>query len=431
MKITVIGNGYVGLITACVFADLGNTVHVVGILEDQIHALNEGKPTIYEPGLEELLKRNLNAKRISFTTSYEHTVSESEIIFIAVGTPPKESGEADLSAVFDVSKKIAQHLGNHFTVIACKSTVPVGTNKKIHHIIDSHKPTTAHVDIASCPEFLREGTALQDTFNPDRVVIGAENMQVIEKLLELHKPVSGKRVIVKPESAEIIKYASNALLATKISFANLISFYCEKTGADVEEVLDGVGLDNRIGRIFLYPGIGYGGSCFPKDVKALAKTGEQLDIDVSLLTSVDAINEQAKSLFVDNITKHVEKGKTIGIWGLSFKPNTDDVREAPSIAIINKLISRGYIIRTYDPVAMQNIKKILGPSITYCENAQDAARQTDALVVLTEWNEFKQIDLREIKKMMKDPVLFDGRNMYDPTSMRKLGFIYYGVGRNI
>ncbi len=428
MTITFIGHGYVGLVTACVFADLGNTVYVIGRNAEKIVMLSKGNPLIFEPGLEELLKKNLSADRIHFTNSYKKTVPNSDVIFIAVGTPSKENGEADLTNVFKVTKKLAQNLGPKYTLITCKSTVPVGTNRRIAKLIEKNKPKNSDFDVASCPEFLREGTALQDTFSPDRIVIGTDSKRAAEVLLKLHQPLKGQHVVVGLESAEIIKYAANSILATKISFANLVSFLCDKTGADVEDVLEGIGLDNRIGRIFLYPGVGYGGSCFPKDVKALIKTGQSLDVDMSLLESVESINKQARNNFLEKILKK-SKGKKIGVLGLAFKPNTDDMRDAPSAYIINKLIDKGYKIKVYDPEAMDNARILFKTKVDYAKNPYDAASNVDCLIILTEWNEFKQIDLPKVLKLMTSPLIVDGRNMYEPKMMKTLGFAYISVGR--
>lgn len=430
MTITVIGHGYVGLVTACIFADLGNTVFVIGRNEEKIKRLQKGSPIIYEPGLKEILQKNLKQKRIFFTTSYKDAIPYSEIVFITVGTPTKPNGEADLSSIFSVAEKTGRHLKEKYTVVSCKSTVPVGTNRKIYETINKVKPKNVKFDIASCPEFLREGSALQDSFNPDRIVIGSNSKKAIDLLLRLHQPLDGKRVIVSLESAEIIKYASNAILATKISFANLISFLCEKTAADVEEVLDGVGLDRRIGRTFLYPGVGYGGSCFPKDVKALIKTGQDFSINMDLLSAVDQINQQAKENILTKILTYTPD-KKIGIWGLSFKPNTDDVREASSIFIINHLLKQGFKIKVYDPEAIKNIKDIFADKIQYCQNPYETVKSISALVILTEWNEFKQINLFKIKKLMSKGVIIDGRNIYDSKNMTKLGFKYISIGRII
>ncbi len=429
MTITFVGHGYVGLVTACVFADFGNKVWVVGRSPDKIKKLQSGDPLIYEPGLKEMLQKNLAAGRLHFTLSYEKAIEESDIVFIAVGTPPKENGEADLSMVLSVAENIAHNLRSGLTVVSCKSTVPVGTNSKIKAVIDKIKPKNAQVEVASCPEFLREGTALNDTINPDRVVIGSNSKQAIKKLLQLHQPLPGERVITDLSSAELIKYTANAMLANKISFANLIAFYCEKVGADVEAVLDAVGLDKRIGRIFMNPGVGYGGSCFPKDVKALIKIGEQLEVDPLFLETVEKINLQAKQSFVNKIIKH-SPGKHLAIWGLSFKANTDDIREAASLFVINELLNQNFTITAYDPVAINNVRNILGNKITYAKSPYQALEKKDALVIITEWNEFKHADLTKVKQLLKQPVIFDGRNIYDPETLKKLGFRYYSVGRN-
>jgi UDPglucose 6-dehydrogenase len=429
MTITFVGHGYVGLVTACVFADFGNQVWVIGRTPEKIKKLQNAEPIIYEPGLKEMLQKNLKANRLHFTLEYDSAISKSDVVFIAVGTPPKENGEADLSMVLSVAKKIGENLKPGLTVVSCKSTVPIGTNQKIKQVIDKVKPKNCQVEIASCPEFLREGSALSDTLNPDRVVIGSDSKEAINKLLELHQPLSGQKVITDLASAELIKYTANAMLANKISFANLIAFYCEKVGADVEAVLDAVGLDKRIGRIFMNPGVGYGGSCFPKDVKALIKIGEKLGVDSNFLKAVEKINKQAKQSFVDKIKKY-SPGKHLAIWGLSFKANTDDVREAPSLYIINKLVTLGFKVTAFDPVARQNAKAILGAKITYADKPYEALKNADALVIVTEWNEFKHADLGQIKKLLSHPVIFDGRNIYDPVSLKKHGFRYYSVGRN-
>jgi len=428
MTITIIGHGYVGLVSACVFADFGNNVYVIGHTEEKLEKLKNGDPIIYEPGLQELLKKNIQAGRLHFTNVYSKAIKESEIIFITVGTPPKTNGEADLSTVFKVAENIAPHLKNGFTVISCKSTVPVGTNKKIEVIINEKKPKQSRIAVASCPEFLREGSALQDTFNADRVVIGSTSKEAINLLLTLHTPITGKKIITDLASAELIKYTSNSVLAMKISFANLISFFCEKTEADVELVLDAVGLDKRIGRIFMDPGVGYGGSCFPKDVRALTNTGKNMGIDVSLLDAVETINNFTRINFLNKILKN-SKGKRIGIWGLSFKPNTDDIRFAPSIDIIERLLQEKYSIKVYDQAAIKNIEKRFGNKITYCNNPYEVVKQVDSLAILAEWNEFKQIDLEKVKSYMNHPCIFDGRNIYDPQMMKKMGFTYFSTGR--
>lgn len=428
MTISFIGHGYVGLVTACVFADFGNDVWVVGHTPEKIEKLKNGNPLIYEPGLEELLQKNVRANRLHFTIDFESAIPKSDIVFIAVGTPPKENGEADLSTVFAVAEKIGKNLKKNFTVVSCKSTVPVGTNLEVEKIVNSVKPEGAEVAVASCPEFLREGTGIYDTMNPDRVVVGSNSEKAIQKILEVHKPLPGERVITDLASAEIIKYASNAMLATKISFANLISLYAEKTGGDIETIMDAVGFDNRIGRKFLYAGIGYGGSCFPKDVKALISTGKQYDVDTQLLDSVEEVNEKVMINYVQKVLHNV-KGKNIGVWGLSFKPNTDDIRFAPSLYIIDELLEHGYTITAYDPAASKNVEKKLGDKIKYVEDPYHAVKDADALLVLTEWNEFMQADLYKVKSLMKSPIIIDGRNIYQPAKMKQLGFTYISTGR--
>jgi len=429
MTIAMIGHGYVGLVSAAVFADLGNTVWVIGHTPAKINMLKKGITPFYEPGLSEMVRRNLSAGRLKFTLNYPEAVKSAKVIFICVGTPSMNNGEADLSSVFESAKKIGNNLRN-YKVIVTKSTVPVGTGRQVAKIIRKSADKKVKFDIASCPEFLREGSALSDTLNPDRIVIGTDTATSRDILLDLHKPITGARIITTIESAEMIKYASNALLSTKISFANAMSFICDEVGADVEIVLDGVGRDSRLGRTFLYPGVGFGGSCFPKDVKALIAIAKKHEYEFSLLRAVNEVNKQAKLRFVDKIirTMHGVKGKTIAVWGLSFKPNTDDMREAPSIEIIAMLQKKGAVIKAFDPVAIENASKIL-TNIQYSKNPKDAAENADALLVLTEWNEFKQLDLKEIKRVMKSNYLFDGRNIYDPLHIKSLGFIYKGIGR--
>lgn len=428
MTITFIGHGYVGLVTACVFADFGNDVWVVGRTPDKIEKLKNGDPLIYEPGLKELLQKNLSANRLHFTLDYGVSIPASDIIFIAVGTPPKENGQADLTTVYEVAEKVGKHLKNGFTVVSCKSTVPVGTNLEVEKILNNVKPKEAQVAVASCPEFLREGTGIYDTLNPDRVVIGSNSQKAIQTILEVHKPLGGERVITDLASAEIIKYASNAMLATKISFANLISLFAEKTGGNIETIMDALGFDNRIGRRFLDAGIGYGGSCFPKDVMALISTGQQIGIDTSLLDAVEEINREVQNNFIEKVKNNVT-GKNIAIWGLSFKPNTDDVRYAPSLYIIKTLLQDGYKITAYDPAAIENVKRILKDQINYASDPYEAVRGADALCILTEWNEFKQADLIKIKANLKMPVIIDGRNIYQPQMLKNLGFTYISTGK--
>lgn len=431
MTIAIIGHGYVGLVSAAVFADLGNTVWCVGRSKKKIDILKKGVPTFFEPGLEELVKRNVRAGRLKFTLDYKEAISPSEVVFIGVGTPPKENGEADLSAVFTAAQEVGKNLDG-YTVVACKSTVPIGTNRQVAKILQKEKSKKAAFDIASCPEFLKEGTAISDTVSPDRIVIGADKERAQKLLVELHKPIDGKMVLTTIEAAEMIKYASNSLLATKISFANAIAILCERAGADVKEVLEGVGLDKRIGNSFLNPGVGYGGSCFPKDVKALIATSRCYDYDFKLLEAVDEINDQAPKFFVEKVVKACGgsvKGKKIGIWGLAFKPNTDDMREAPSVKIIESLQEKGARIKAYDPQSVENAKELL-KNITYTSNPYEAVQNVEALLIVTEWNEFRQIDLGKVKQLMKKPIILDGRNIYEPEKVKELGFIYLGVGRS-
>ena len=430
MTITFVGHGYVGLVTASVFADLGNTVWVIGHTKEKIENLKKGIVPIYEPGLEEIVKRNVRAKRLLFTLDYKESISNSEVVFIAVGTPPNPTGEADLSVVFEVAKKIGENLDG-YTIIVTKSTVPVGTNKKTYEIINTAKPEKAKFDVASIPEFLREGQAISDTLHPDRIVIGTDSKPAEKLLIELHKPIDGKYVLTNIETAEMIKYAANSFLATKISYANAIAHLSELTGADGSKVLEAVGLDKRVGNQFLFAGAGYGGSCFPKDVKAMIAIAKKSGYDFSLLRDVEEINQQAMRRIVEktkNLLEGKVEGKTIGMLGLSFKPDTDDMRDAPSIVVINSLLEMGAKIKAYDPIAMSNAKKILR-NVNFQSDPYSVAKDCDVLVIMTEWNEFRQLDLGKIKKYMKKPVLLDGRNIYDPQKLREMGFVYIGVGR--
>ncbi|MBI4999597.1 UDP-glucose/GDP-mannose dehydrogenase family protein [Candidatus Gottesmanbacteria bacterium] len=430
MIISVIGHGYVGLVTAAVFADLGNTVFCVGRTKEKIENLKKGIIPFYEPGLAEVVKKNLAAGRLKFTLSYQEAIPPSEIIFICVGTPSLDNGEADLSQVFAAAETVGKNLKKE-AIIVVKSTVPMGTVRKVAEIIEKVKPAETSFEIASVPEFLREGTALSDTLHPDRIVIGTDSPRAQKLLLKLHKPIDGEFVLTDISSAEMIKYAANALLAMKISFSNAIAFLCEKTGANVEKVLDGVGLDKRLGRSFLYPGVGYGGSCLPKDIKALISVFKKHKISAKLFEAVDEINQEATARFVDKVTEVLGqdlKGKTLGVLGLSFKPNTDDLRDAPSITIINALAACGAKIRAFDRVTMPRARQIL-KNVIYCKNSEEVGKGADALLIITEWNEFRQLNLAKIKKLLKKPIIFDGRNIYNPEKVKKLGFIYKGVGR--
>ena len=431
MTVAFIGHGYVGLVTASVFADLGNTVWVVGRTREKIENLKKGITPFFEPGLAELVKRNVDAGRLKFTLDYKEAVLPSGIVFICVGTPPKTSGEADLSQVFAAAESIATVLVG-YKVVVTKSTVPPGTNKKVGEILEKFKPAGSSYAIASVPEFLREGSAISDTMHPDRVIIGTTSDRAQQLLLEMHKPIGGKTVLCNVETAELIKYASNSLLSTKISFANAIALLSEKVGADAQRVLEAVGLDKRLGRSFLYAGVGYGGSCFPKDVKALIAIAHQYGYEFELLKAVDAINKQMAQHFVDKILNHFNhtvKGKRIAVLGLAFKPNTDDMREAPSMSIITQLLKHGATVVAYDPVAMENAKHVLPAAVSYAKDAYSAAKGADAVAVVTEWNEFQQIDLVRLARGMNTLVLFDGRNIYEPAKVKSLGFMYYGMGR--
>ncbi len=429
MTITFIGHGYVGLVTASIFADLGNKVWVIGRDPKKIKDLKKGKSPFFEPGLEELVKRNIRAKRLFFTLDYKPSVSDSDIVFIAVGTPPNKTGDAELLGVFAVAENIGKNLKG-YTVIATKSTVPPGTNKRIKQLIDEVKPHEATFDIASVPEFLREGTAIQDTLAPDRIVIGTENKRAQNLLIELHKPIDRQFVLTNLETAELIKYASNSFLATKISFANAIAKLSELVGADGIAVIEGLGLDKRIGNEFLAPGPGYGGSCFPKDVKALIAIAKNYDYSFALLDEVEKINGQAKRDIVRKARKLLTdlNKKTIGILGLSFKPNTDDMRDAQSVDIIEMLKQERASIKAFDPQAMANAKRII-TNVEFCDNVYDVAKGSDALIIITDWNEFKELDFKKIKKLMKNLIIIDGRNIYNPEKMRELGFTYVGIGR--
>lgn len=431
MTITFVGHGYVGLVSAAIFADLGNTVWVIGHTQEKINNLKKGIIPIFEPGLSEIVQRNVTAGRLLFTLDYDKAISSSSAVFIAVGTPPKSNGEADLSVVFEVAQNLGKHLDG-YTVVVTKSTVPVGTNRKIKEIIDSVRPQKAEFDLASVPEFLREGQAISDTLHPDRIIIGTQSQKAQNLLVELHEPIDGNYVFSNIETAEMIKYAANAFLATKISFANAIAKLSELTEADGLKVLEGIGYDKRIGNQFLSPGAGYGGSCFPKDVKALISISKRYGYEFDLLKNVDSINKDAMSDIVRKAKKLLKgnvKGATIGVLGLSFKPDTDDMRDAPSISIINDLINLGAKVKAYDPIAMDNAKKIFS-KIEFCKDAYDAVKSAQLLIVLTEWNEFKKIDLEKIGKLMKNPVILDGRNIYNPFEVKRFGFEYQGVGRN-
>jgi UDPglucose 6-dehydrogenase len=430
MNICVVGTGYVGLVTGAVFADLGNDVVCVDNDQKKIEALRAGQMPIYEPGLEEMVVRNKDDGRLSFTTDLPGAVRQSDVVFIAVGTPPKDTGETDLSHVEAVATQIGRSM-DRYKVVVNKSTVPVGTGEFVREVITRHQPRPIDFDVVSNPEFLREGSAIEDTLRPDRIVIGAPNQQVAMTLVELYAPLERPMIITDLPSAEVIKYASNAFLAAKISFINAIANICENAGADVSQVMKGMGLDSRIGMQFLQAGLGYGGSCFPKDVKALARMAETMGYHPELLDAVMEINLDQRTLVVEKLREVLGglRGQVIGILGLSYKPNTDDVREAPSIDVIENLLQKGATVRAYDPKAMPVLKAQMN-TIDYCKDAYAVAKGADALLVVTEWDEFRELDLDRLKSLMRRPVIVDGRNIFDPKTMRDRGFVYRGVGRS-
>ena len=433
MKISIVGTGYVGLVQGAVFADTGNNVLCMDVDEKKIHNLKKGIIPIYEPGLEEMVVRNAQNGRLEFTTRLDHAVERSEIIFLCLPTPQSEDGSADLSRVMSVAEQISQHI-NSDKIIVSKSTVPVGTVDQVRQIFK--KVTRYTVDVVSNPEFLKEGAAVQDSLKPDRIVIGTRSQRVIEKMTELYESFvrTGNPILFMDEhSAELTKYASNSFLATKISFMNELANLCEHVGADINLIRKGMGSDPRIGSQFLFAGIGYGGSCFPKDIKALIKTSQEKNYEFKILQAVDEVNTQQKKLLFRKVHNYFGgqlSGKTIAVWGLAFKPQTDDMREAPSIEILAALIDAKAKIRVHDPVAMPRAKSIFFSTIEYCENNYDALKGADALLVVTEWNEFRKPDFQKMKGLMKTPVIFDGRNIYDPKTMKESGFTYFGVGRN-
>ena len=443
MKISIIGTGYVGLVTGTCLAESGNDVICMDIDERKISMLNSGAVPIYEPGLEELIKRNVVSGRLSFTTDMAHAVRNSEFIFIAVGTPPGEDGCADLKHVLGAAREIASSM-NGYKVIINKSTVPVGTGDKVRAAVEGR--TKHKFDVVSNPEFLKEGAAVEDFMKPDRIVVGADNPRAAALMQDLYAPFvrTGKPILIMDiRSAEMTKYASNAMLATKISFINEMANICVGLGADIDSVRRGMGYDRRIGFDFLFPGVGYGGSCFPKDVKALVRTAREHKVHAQVLQAVEAVNERQKNLLSEMIIQHFLpkggrkggrstkplNGKTVAIWGLSFKPRTDDMREAPSVVIIHNLLRAGAAVRAHDPVATEEARKIFKKTIVFTEDGYDALKGADALAVVTEWNEFRTPDFLKIKKQLKKPLIFDGRNIYNQEELGKMGFTYYGIGR--
>lgn len=432
MKIAVVGTGYVGLVTGTCFAETGNDVICVDIDAQKVEKMKNGEIPIYEPHLDVIFERNIRQKRLSFTTVLEDAIKDAEVIFLALPTPPGEDGSADLSYVLGVAEQLGKIIKD-YKVIVDKSTVPVGTAEKVKDAVA--KNSTVPFDIVSNPEFLREGFAVDDFMKPDRVVVGTESARAIAVMNELYQPFTrqGNPIIIMDEkSAELTKYAANAFLATKITFMNEIANFCEKVGADVDKVRLGIGSDTRIGKRFLFPGMGYGGSCFPKDVQALAKSGNDYGFDFRIIESVMNINNLQKTILFDPIKNYFDgdlKGKKIGMWGLSFKPDTDDIREAPALYIINKLLEAGVEVTAFDPEAMSNVKGVLGDKINYSNNEYDAIDGADALLINTEWSVFRNPDFDKVSSLLKNKVIFDGRNLYDNEKMRELGFYYKSIGR--
>ena len=431
MNLAVIGTGYVGLVAGTCFAESGNDVTCVDIDEGKISSLKAGKVPFYEPGLEELVRRNLEEQRLSFTTELEGAVSRAAVIFIAVGTPQGGDGKANVEYVLASARAIGSAM-NGYKIIVNKSTAPVGTADRIKDV--PGQPTGHRFAVIANPEFLKEGAAVDDFMKPDRVVLGGEDAKAIAALKELYDPFvrTGNPILVMDaRSAEMSKYAANAMLAAKISFINEIANLCEKVGADVGEVRRAIGLDRRVGPHFIFPGVGYGGSCFPKDIRAMIGMGEP-DLELPLLRAVERVNERQKRILVEKVTRHFGQdlsGRVFAIWGLSFKPRTDDMREAPSITVIESLLKAGAAVQAYDPEAMEEAGKLFSGRVRYYRRNYDALKDADALLIVTEWNEFRRPNFEQIKRLLKTPVIFDGRNIFDPEELRKMGFSYYSIGR--
>ncbi len=437
MKISVAGTGYVGLVSGACFAETGVDVACVDIDQRKIDMLNNGHIPIYEPGLEDVYKRNVQKGRLIFTTNLEESVKDADAVFIAVGTPPDEDGSADLKYVLGVAREIGKKM-DHYMVIVTKSTVPVGTSVKVKNVVQEElakRGENIPFDVASNPEFLKEGSAIEDFLRPDRIVIGTESERAQKVMKRLYKPflLNGHPIIFMDiTSAEMTKYAANSMLATKISFINDIANLCEIVGADVDAVRKGIGSDIRIGNKFIYPGTGYGGSCFPKDVQALIRTADEKGYSLDILKAVEAVNYRQKSVLFGKIYNHFNgelKGKRFALWGLAFKPKTDDMREAPSLVIIEKLLEAGAEVVAYDPVAVEEGKRLLGSKIEFAKEEYDACIDADALVLVTEWPEFRLPNFRVLQKLLKNKIIFDGRNIYDPEELAELSFTYYGIGR--
>ena len=432
MKITVIGTGYVGLVTATCLAESGNEVIGVDKDAEKVATLTSGKLPIYEPGLLELVQRNFREQRLTFTTDLATAVKDAQLIFIAVGTPETATGEADLSAVWGVGDQLATQIRAD-AIVVIKSTVTVGTNRRLMDRMS--KKAGRPIEVASNPEFLKEGAAIDDFMKPDRVVVGVRRPEVGKTLQELYSPFLRTErpfLVMSPESAEMTKYVANAMLATKISFINEMANLCEKVGADINEVRRGIGHDQRIGFQFLFPGPGYGGSCFPKDVKNLISLAKSVHVPVDLIASVDLVNDHQKQVLPNKIRRHFKnnlKGKCLGLWGVAFKPRTDDIREAPALTLIDELLKDGVQFRVHDPEAIPNLKKIYGDQLTYCDRPYSALEGVEGLAIVTEWQEFQRPDLELVRRLMREPVIFDGRNLFDPKTMKTNGFTYYAIGR--
>ena len=436
MNIAIVGTGYVGLVSGTCFSEMGINVTCVDVDEKKIENLKKGVISIYEPGLEDMVRKNIQAGRLNFTTDLADVLDDVEIVFSAVGTPPDEDGSADLKYVLAVAKAIGENI-KKYTVVVTKSTVPVGTAKKVKETIQAEldkRGENVKFDVASNPEFLKEGAAIKDFMSPDRVVVGIESEKAKEKMSRLYKPfmlVSDRLIFTDIPSAEMIKYAANSMLATRISFMNDIANLCELVGADVNMVRKGIGTDTRIGKKFLYAGCGYGGSCFPKDVKALIKTAQKVGYDMEVLQAVESVNEKQKSILFNKLMKHFNgdiNGKTIAIWGLAFKPETDDMREAPALVLIDKIISAGASVKVYDLIAMPECKRRIGDKVVYCKDMYEAVVDVDTLLLVTEWKEFRMPSLEVLNKTMKNKVIIDGRNIYDAKEMVESGFDYYKIG---
>lgn len=436
MKIAIVGTGYVGLVSGTCFSEMGIDVTCVDVNKDKIDKLHQGVIPIYEPGLEDMVKKNVKAGRLHFTTDLSEVLDEVEVVFSAVGTPPDEDGSADLKYVLEVARTIGRNI-NKYIVVVTKSTVPVGTAEKVRHAIQEELDKRAvdiSFDVASNPEFLKEGAAVSDFMSPDRVVVGISCDRAKEIMSRLYKPfmLSGDRMIFTDvPSAEMIKYAANSMLATRISFMNDVANLCELMGADINMVRKGIGTDTRIGKKFLYAGCGYGGSCFPKDVKALIKTAEQNGYEMKVLRAVEEVNERQKSILFDKFMKHFAgdvKGKTVAMWGLSFKPETDDMREAPALVLIDLLVAHDVVVKVYDPIAMEETKRRISDKVIYCKDMYDATVDADALMLVTEWKEFRMPSWGVLNKSMNAHVVFDGRNIYDKEELLEKGFSYYKIG---